>query len=376
MIPIPHSDLCALATAILRARGSSGAEAAEVARHLVDANLAGHDSHGIGMLPLYLASVERGGLFCNRAPRRVHDFGAVLVYDGDNGFGHPAVRQVLDAAMARASTHGVALAGLRNSGHIGRVGAYGEHVAAAGFAALMLVNAVGRPPSVAPHGGAETRISSNPFCFAYPAIDGLPPLVLDAATAGVAIGKARLAQAQGEQLAPGLLLDDLGKPTTDPRYALGNPQGALLPFGQHKGSGLGLFCDLLAGALMGGETAQPGNGNLSRKGAANNLFAVVIDPRRLSEPGAAQAEARALIAHFRAARPLDPAQPVMVPGEPEARTRAQRLASGIPIDTPTWDQLAEAARALGVAFPRGNTTSPVRPEPVEGQRPAQPERCQ
>ena len=351
MALVPHSSLRDWTTAILQGSGSAPAEAAEVANHLVDANLAGHDSHGVGMLALYLASVRRGGLHFNRPPQLVTDFGAVLVFDGEHGFGHPAARQVLDAAMVRARTYGVALAALRNCGHVGRVGAHGEHVAAAGFAALMLVNAFGRPPTVAPYGGAQARISSNPFCFAYPAIEGIPPVVLDAATAGMAIGKARVAQALGEQLQPGLLLDDQGQATTDPRFALGDPHGALLPFGLHKGSGLGLFCDLLAGALIGGNTAQPGNGNQARMAAANNLFAIVIDPRGLSDTGAAQAEARALIDYFRSARPVDPARPVMVPGEMEARTRAQRLTSGIPIDSKTWDQLADAARSAGVAVP-------------------------
>ena len=344
---VPARDLLDLATAILRASGSAPSEAAEVAKHLVDANLCGHDSHGVGMLPLYLASTRRAGLFFNRTPQLVSDFGAVLVFDGGRGFGHPAARHVLDAAMARARTHGVALAALRNSGHVGRVGAHGEHVAGAGFAALMLVNAFGRPPTVAPYGAAQARISSNPFCFAYPAIDGLAPIVLDAATAGMAIGKARVAQAQGEALAPGLLLDDQGQPTTDPRYALGEPHGALLPFGLHKGSGLGLFCELLAGALTGGQTAQPGNGNQALMAAANNLLAIVIDPRSLGDTGPAQAEARALIAYFRSARPLDPAQPVMVPGELEARTRVLRQASGIPVDATTWAQLEDAARTAG-----------------------------
>lgn len=351
MAPIPHSDLRALVSAILRASGSAPAEAAEVAEHLVDANLAGHDSHGVGMLPLYLASVRRGGLHCNRAPRLVSDYCAVLVFDGEHGFGHPAARRVLEVAMERARAHGVALVALRNSGHVGRVGAHGERVAAAGFAALIFVNAIGRPPSVAPHGGAQARISSNPFCFAYPAIDGLAPVVLDAATAGMAIGKARVAQARGEELPAGLLLDDQGQATTDPRYALGEPHGALLPFGQHKGSGLGLFCDLFAGALAGGQTAQPGNGNQARMAAANNLFAIVIDPRRLSDTSAAQAEAKALIDYFRSARPLDPAQPVMVPGEREARTRAQRLEAGISVDAKTWEQLLEAARVAGITLP-------------------------
>ena len=351
MVSIRCSDLYAMASSILAAHGSAHGEAADVARHLVDANLAGHDSHGVGMLPLYLASTRRAGLFFNRSPTLVGDFGAMLVFDGERGFGQSAARKVLDAAMQRASVHGVALAALRNSGHVGRVGAYGEQVAAAGFAALIFVNAVGRPPSVAPHGGVEARISSNPFCFAYPAVDGLAPLVLDAATAGMAIGKARVAQARGEQLPPGFLLDDQGQPTTDPRYALGDPHGALLPFGLHKGSGLGLFCELLAGALMGGQTAQPGNGNQALMAAANNLLAIVIDPRRLGDTSAAQAEAKALIAYFRGSRPRDPAQPVLVPGEREARTRAQRLASGIGIDAKTWEQLVREAQAAGVRVP-------------------------
>jgi uncharacterized oxidoreductase len=345
---IPASQLFDLAVAILRDAGSAQAEADTVAQHLVDANLAGHDSHGVTMLPLYLGSLRRGGILPNRAPRLVRDGGATLVFDGDRGFGPPAARVVLAAAMERARDQGVALAALRNSGHLGRLGAYGEQVAQAGFAAMLWVNAVGRAPTVAPFGAAEARLSSNPFCLAYPALAGLHPVVLDAATASLAVGKARVAQARGETLPPGLLLDDRGEPTTDPRFALGEPRGALLPFGLHKGSGLGLFCDLLAGALTGGETAQPGNGNQQRGAAANNLLAVVIDPAKLADTGASAHEARALLDYFRSARPLDPAAPVMLPGELEARTRAARASAGIPVDNTTWSQLTAAAAAAGV----------------------------
>ena len=348
---ISASRLRALVFSVLQASGSAPAEAGVVADHLVDANLVGHDSHGVGMLPLYLGSVRRGGLFFNRPPRQVCDLDTMLVYDGDRGFGHPAARMVLAAAAERARKLGVAIAALRNSGHVGRVGAHGELLAADGLAALLFVNAVGRPPTVAPHGGAEARLSSNPFCFAYPAIDGMAPVVLDAATAGMAVGKARIAQAQGAALAPGLLLDDRGRPTTDPRFALGDPHGALLPFGLYKGSGLGLFCELFAGALTGGETAQPGNGNQGRMAAANNLFAVVIDAQRLSGRGSVQTEARAMLEYFRSARPLDPAHPVMIPGELEARTRTQRASQGIALDAATWAQLAIEARTAGVTMP-------------------------
>ncbi len=351
MVLIPQADLYELANACLKEAGCAPAEADRVARHLVDANLTGHDSHGVGMLPLYLASVRRGGLFPNRTPRLVTDFGAVLVYDGDRGFGHLTARTVLDAAMQRAGELGIALVSLRNAGHLGRIGDHGEYVSQAGMASLMLVNAVGHPPTVAPYGGLQARLASNPFCLAFPAIDGLAPVVLDAATAVMAVGKARVAKASGLELPAGLLLDDAGHPTTDPRYALGDPHGAILPFGLHKGSGLGLFCDLFAGALMGGETIQPGNGNQQRMAAANNLFAVVINPQSLGDAAAAHAEARALLDYFRSARPADPGQPVMVPGESEARTRLQRLNLGIQLDPDTWGQLVALAQSLGVNCP-------------------------
>ncbi len=356
MVLIPQADLYQLAFACLNGAGCEPLEADRVAQHLVDANLAGHDSHGMGMLPLYLASVRRGGLIPNCPPKLVTDFGAVLVYDGERGFGHSAARTVLDAAMRRASELGVALVSLRNAGHLGRIGDHGEYVAQAGMAALMLVNAVGRPATVAPFGGLQARLASNPFCLAYPAIDGQVPIVLDAATAAVAVGKARVAKANGLQLPAGLLLDDAGQPTTDPRFALGDPHGAILPFGLHKGSGLGLFCDLFAGALMGGETIQPGNGNQQRMAAANNLFALVVNPQSLGDTTAADAEARALLNYFRSARPVDPGQPVLVPGENEARTRAQRLEHGIELDLETWGQLVALAKSLGLTCPEPATS--------------------
>ncbi len=355
--PIAHTELRAFAAGLLLTAGSLPAEALVVSDHLVDANLAGHDSHGLGMLPLYLDSVRRGKLFVNVSPRRVNDFAAIQVFEGDRGFGHPAARVVLDAAMQRASEYGVGLVALRNSGHLGRLGAHGEYAAAAGYAALLLVNATGRPPSVAPHGGSVARLSSNPFCLAFPALEGVAPVVLDAATAGMAIGKARVARASGQPLPPGLLLDDKGQPTTDPRFALGDPQGALLPFGSHKGSGLGLFCELFAGALCGAETAQPGNGNQQRMGATNNLLAIVIAPQRLGDTGGAFVEARAMLDYFRSAAPMDPAHPVLLPGEIEARTRAQRMADGIRIDAATWKQLSRLALDAGITPPYTETAT-------------------
>lgn len=346
MLEIASDRLHHLIDSVLRRAGSHPAEAEAVASHLVAAQLAGHDSHGLSMLPLYLGSIRRGKLKQNAVAQKVVDAGAIAVYEGGHGFGMATAPAVVVDLVVRTREHGVALVVLRHSGHLGRIGTYGEAIARAGLAGVLFVNAIGRAPTVAPHGGAEPRFSSNPVCIALPAVPGEPPFVLDIATAAIAIGKARIALQRGEALPEGVLLDDRGRPTTDPRYALQAPLGALLPFGGHKGSGLALAAELICGALAGGGTAQPGNP--AQGVAINNLVAIAFDPSRLGDTRAIIAEMKAMLDWVRSARPLDATQPVLVPGESEAQSMALRTHSGVPIDPATWSSLVEAVLPLGM----------------------------
>jgi uncharacterized oxidoreductase len=350
-VTFPHDRLREIAARLLVAAGAAGPDARTVADHLVDANLAGHDSHGVGMLPQYLRAI-RAGLLDPRAHAVVEDRGgAVLAADGRAGFGQVVAGEAVAAGMARARETGVAAVALRNAFHVGRVGAYGEQAAAAGLASIHFVNVVGHGPLVAPFGGSDARLSTNPICVALPGPAGAPPFVLDFATSLVALGKVRVARDRGEAMAPGLLLDARGRPTTDPAALFAEPRGAILPFGLHKGYGLALACELLAGALAGGgtlATVAPEPGRIT-----NNLLSFVLDPARLPGAGRAGEEMAAAVGLVKASPPADPAAPVLVAGEPERAARARRLAAGIPVDAPAWEEILEAGRSLGLALEAG-----------------------
>ncbi|MEN2980424.1 malate/lactate/ureidoglycolate dehydrogenase [Tistrella bauzanensis] len=346
---IGDRQLRAAATALLEAAGSAPAEAAIVADHLVGANLAGHDSHGVGMIPRYVENVAAGLLHPNHAGDIVTDSGSLLVVDGGAGYGQVIMRDATDLAVARASETGAAILAVRNCHHMGRIGSYGEQVAAAGQVGLMFVNVTGARPLVAPHLGFDARFATNPICLSFPGPGGQPPVIFDAATSAVALGKCRVAMNKGDPMAAGLLIDPDGRPTTDPSVMFADPQGALLPAGGHKGYGLALFCELLAGALTGAGTVQPGN---PRSDAIiNSMLAIVIAPGRLVDAGWLAAETAALLDYMRTAR-SHPGAPVLIPGEPEIAARASRGRDGIPIDDTTLGQLRTAGLSCGMTADR------------------------
>jgi hydroxycarboxylate dehydrogenase B len=347
-VVLPHGKLRAAAARILVAGGAAAADAAIVADHLVEANLAGHDSHGIGMLPHYLRGIA-GGVLDPKAHAAIEDRGgAVLAVDGRKGFGQVVAGEAIAAGIERARATGVALVALRNAAHIGRVGSYGEKAAAAGLVSVHFVNVVGHPGLVAPYRGSDARFATNPICIALPPAGGKPPVVLDFATSLVAMGKVRVAMNRGETMEEGILIDAAGRPSTDPKVMWQEPRGAILPFGLHKGYGLAFLCELLAGALTGGGTLSTVPFEKDR--IANNMLSFVLDPARLPGADRLDAEIAAAIDYVKASPPADPALPVLVAGEPEIALRAKRRAEGIPIERATWDELREAAAGLGVAL--------------------------
>jgi hydroxycarboxylate dehydrogenase B len=345
MPTVTSARLHALSRAMCAAAGSGEREAAMVADHLVEANLTGHDSHGVGLLPIYFENVRAGRLVPNRHAEPVGEHGAVLTVEGHRGYGQVIGHEAMALGMARAKEHGVALLALRNSFHLGRIGHYAEQCARGGFASLHFVNVIDHPPLQAPHAGGEARFSTNPFCAALPGEDG-PALLLDMATSKIAIGKARVARNQGLPVPDDSLLDPAGRPTRDPAVMFQEPRGALVAMGEHKGSGLAILCELLAGALTGGRTIQPAHPQ--RGGIINNMLSVIIDPEVFGSRGALVAETRALLAYVKSARPRAGFDEVLVPGEPERRRRAERLARGIEIDERTWAELMGAAETLGL----------------------------
>ena len=338
-------DLC---TALFRAAGSTEDEAMIVAAHLVDANLVGHDSHGAIRAPKYLDWVAAGELLPNRHATTALDAGGLLLLDGGFGYGQVIGREAMTLAVQRTRHLGACVLGIRNSGHLGRIGAWAEQLAAAGLVSVHFVNTSGYGILVAPYGGAERRLSANPIAAGAPGPHG--PIVLDIATSATAEGKIQVARNKGEALPPGLVLDGHGAPTTDPGAFYGPPAGSILPFGGHKGYGLSVFCEVLAGALTGGGASHPRNPSAWR--LVNNMLTIAVDPAALGAAEAFGLDVAQLEAWIKSAAPVVPGQPILLPGEVEARIRAQRELEGIPLDAITRTQLSAAAHRLGVAVPK------------------------
>ena len=343
---IAHDKLRDLTRRIVAAGGSAPEEVEIVADHLIEANLRGHDSHGVGMLVAYVRDIGAGTLKANQAPEIVSDNGVVSVWDAHAGYGQVIARQATEATIDAARKHGVAVNGLRNAHHIGRVGTYGEIAARAGMVSLHFVNVASGPPPVAPFAGREGRFLTNPVCIAIPGTGNTPPILLDFATSRVAMGKVRVAHNAGKPMLDGALLDHQGKPTTDPGVMYAEDRGVVLPFGEHKGSGLALICELLAGAIVGSATVS--TMTPPERGIINGMLTIVIDPTRLSNRASIEAEIDDMVAWVKSAAPADPAHPVLVAGEPEQIARADRMANGIYVDETTWGQLVEIARNLQV----------------------------
>lgn len=335
--------LQAFAKLVASRMGSREEEAEEVADHLVRANLAGHDSHGVGMLPTYVRLLGDGLLVPNQTLTPVVDYGALLVFDAGRGFGQRMAADAVRAAMGRAKQTGAAVLGLRNSAHIGRIGTYGELAAAAGMAFVAFVNVADHHPWQAPYACREPRLGTNPFCAAAPAENGTP-IVLDMATTAIAFGKARVACNKAVPVPEGVLIDAEGRPTTDPTELVRNAAGALLSFGLHKGSGLAVMCEMLGAALVGGQRAD----ETERGGVVNSMLAVVIDLARLGDPAAIRAGITESAAYIKSSRVAPGFEEVLLPGDPERRSAARRSAEGIPIDETSWNEIREAALKVGV----------------------------
>ncbi len=328
--------------------GSEQREARLVADNLVMANLSGHDSHGAGMVPRYVRSLRGGGLQLNRHVSVVRNAGAVLTIDGNAGFGQVVAAEAMDHGIAVAQKLGLCAVGLRNAHHIGRIGHWAEQCAAQGLASFHFVNVAG-DPLVAPFGGIDARIGTNPFCAAFPR-SGKPPLVLDFATSGIAYGKTREAFNKGQQVGVGYLIDAAGRPTTEPGVMHGAPRGSLLPLGGHKGYGLAALCEIFGGALSGGFTTH--DRSLVKTDAIwNNMLSVIIDPHVFDAPDA-EREAERFIAWVKASPAAADGKAILMPGEPELAMRAERGVTGIPIDAVSWRNLKEAALAAGMASAR------------------------
>jgi LDH2 family malate/lactate/ureidoglycolate dehydrogenase len=335
--PVLHRLACAL----LCAAGTAPENARIVADSLIDANLAGHDSHGVLRLPSYLAGVRKGHLDPRASPALVSESGATAIVDAADGWGQPAMWLATRSAIARAREHGLGAAIVRRSYHIGRVAPYVEAVAAEGMIGQAMANAA---PAVAPFGGRTRVMGTNPFAWAVPRAPGSPPICLDVATAGVAEGKLRVARAKGFPVPAGNVVDREGRASTDPAdfYA----GGALLPFGGHKGSGFSLFAQLVGRGLAGFDpSAYDGPRGL------NGPFILASDIARFTDLEAFIAQTEAQCEAVTGCLPAAGVDAVLLPGQPELAARAIRERDGAPIPDSTWDELRILAQEWDVPFP-------------------------
>ena len=346
MNTLPADALERLAFATMSALGSSDAEAKIVAEHLVLANLSGHDSHGVGMLPDYVRLAQEGLLVPNQTLGTIVDFGALMLFDAGRGAGQRMIEEATTAGIERAKAQGACVFGVRNASHIGRVGHYAELCANAGMTGIFFVNVGDHDAFQAPYGCSDARLGTNPFATAVPGTDG-PAAVLDMATSTIAFGKARVARNKGVPVPPDSVIDAEGRVTTDPTRLVDDGVGALKAFGQHKGSGLAIFCELLGGALTGGQTIQPEHE--IKGGILNSVLGIVIDTARMGDRSAIAHEFEAVKDWIRASKPAPDVDKVRIPGEPELEHRAARRQSGIPVDAKSLDDILAAAASAGVA---------------------------
>ncbi len=324
-------------------------EASEVASSLVESNLRGHESHGVLRVHDYLNQLQTGELCRDVNWQVLSETPAVLVADGQRGFGQVLARRLVESLAEKCQTLGIACGTLKNCGHVGRLAEWVELAARQGFAAMMTVNDNGVLRCVAPPGGTDARISTNPLSIAVPT--GAEPMVLDLSTSAVANGKVKAALLAGRECPPGWMYDADGNPTTDPATRFSERPGTLLPMGGeqqgYKGFGLGLLLDILVGGLSGGHCppAEP------PEIGTNNVLLVLWDPSRFAGSPHFMLEADKLINYVRST-PLKPGfDGITLPGDRSSATRRDRLANGIPIDAGTWKTLCDAATSLVVVVP-------------------------
>ena len=334
---------------VFAAAGASAEEAADIAEHLIEANLMGHDSHGVVRTLTYIRQVVNGTITPAGPIEVVHEHGAAVVIDGNWNFGQVIAKHAMNIAIERAREHGLSAVVCRQTGHIGRVGAYVEQAAAAGMIGIGCVNNPGTTGLVAPFGGAVGRMGTNPIAISVPGTNDTEPFVLDFATSVAAEGKMRVAVNKGVEVPPDYLLNRDGQPTRDPRDLYGDEVskrgGALLPFGgpvAYKAYGLAMAVEALSGSLSGSGTAGSG------KPGGNGVFLMALDIGSFIDPGEFAASFAGLNEHVTGPPFREGTDEVLTAGQPERRRMADRLVNGIELDDETWRQMMEAGNMVGV----------------------------
>ena len=352
MVTIQLENLIDFVADVFARAGSSPEEARRIASYLTTANLTGHDSHGVIRVPVYIRWNKMGSVVPDQTVDILVDTPSLSVVDGKFGYGQTVTPQAVRIGIEKCKASGLSAIALRNAGHIGRVGDWAEMAAAAGLISIHFVNAAGSL-LVAPFGGVQKRLSTAPYCVGIPR-KGLPPIVLDFATSIVAEGKVLVASRGGKKLPKGALIDADGRLSEDPAVLYGphsadGPRdhtkglGAIRAFGEHKGSGLALICELLGGALTGTGATAP------NRRFANGMFAVYVDPEMVDASNFFDGEIARYVDFIRATKTVDGVESVLLPGDPERKMRAERTQNGIPLPDDTWAAIVNTAREVGVS---------------------------
>lgn len=334
-----------LTAGLLELSGCEPDIAQDVAEHMIEADRHGYSSHGVSLLPKYLDNIARGDVTINARPDLLTESAGLLRFHARNGFGQHATKVAMRAAIEKAGTEGYCLMTLCHAHHLGRLGHYGQMATDAGLSLFAVSNVTGRAALVAPWGGAQARLTTNPFCFAWPLADGRPAVLVDFATSSMALNKARILAQQGRRVAPGQLIDAGGHPSDDPAVLFADGAGALLPFGGHKGFGLALMIELLAGVLSGGDTIAQDH---SATGSAHNhLFALLVDPNRFCGKAQSQDKVNDFIDYLLETKPQPGIERVIYPGMPEAAMRAAHSAS-ITLPPALWQWISDRYAGNGI----------------------------
>jgi uncharacterized oxidoreductase len=358
-VTIAAARLEAFVADIFAAAGCSRAEADRIGKYLTIANLTGHDSHGVQRVPRYVQWKEEGVFIADRTLKTITETPVLAVVDGQQGFGQTVAPLAVQVGIDKCRAMGLSAVGLRNAGHIGRVGDWAEMAAAAGLVSVHFVNAAGSS-LVAPYGAVERRFSTAPYCVGVPR-PGQAPLVLDFATSIVAEGKVLNASFGGKPIPDDALIGPDGTVSGDPHVLYGDytatgqrnyraGTGAIRAFGDHKGSGLAFMCEVLGGALTGTGATVEG------RTFANGMFSFYVDPARVDPTGFFPADVSDWVARVKSAKPVVAGGEVLVPGEPEQRLRAERGKTGIPLPIDTWAAICDTARKVGLTEARIKAT--------------------
>jgi uncharacterized oxidoreductase len=341
-----HADrLRTVIATIFSAAGCDASESERIATHLVDANLVGHDSHGVLRVPSYIQWLKAGKVLAGKSILIAFENDNLAVVDGQFGFGQTIGEQATQLGIDKCKKNGVSVIALRNAGHLGRIGDWPTMAANAGLLSLHFVNTTGAGILVAPFGGTQRRLSANPIAAGVPVAARLP-MVLDMSACTIAEGKIRVALNKGVPVPENCIIDSEGRPTNDPKVFYADPPGAILSIAGHKGYGLAVVCEILAGALTGGGCSNPANAGR----VINGMFSIYLNPLLFQNEPGYSAEIERFIAWVKSSAKASPDGEILMPGEIEERTRDRRLKDGIDIDETTWGQIVETAKSVGVTI--------------------------